>query len=48
MVSKGPTKAGAAAKKARAALKFFDGTSHGALSGYIDRYNGVKIDSEKI
>ena len=48
MVQKGTQTAASAAKKARAALQFFDGSTVGALSGHIDRYNGIRIADEKI
>ena len=36
-------------KAARAALKLFDGSAHGgALSGFVDRYNGIRIAEDKI
>ena len=49
MAQKGASGTASAAKKARAALKFFDGTSHGgAYSGHIDRYNGIRINNDII
>ena len=36
------------AKKARAALKYFDGQPFSALSGHVDRYKGIRIDADKI
>jgi len=37
-----------APKARRAATKFFDGSARGILSGHVDRYNGIRIDTEKI
>ena len=35
-------------KAVRAAMKYFDGSPHKALSGHIDRYNGIRIDDKTI
>ena len=34
--------------KTRASPSFFDGASHGALSGQIDRYNGIRVAEDRI
>ena len=37
-----------APKAKRAALKFYDGVPKSILSGHVDRFNGIRIDTDKI